>query len=712
MGENRLVSNPELVTAKDLDLWARNRNSHFEAPILIRRLVLATASVSEIDLGAREDVFLGGWDGALEASGGLPFVPDGASRWEIGVRRSGLRAKAQSDYEKRTANPLGADPAKTTFVFATVQSARWRKEWRDSRRKDGVWADVRAYGAPDLEIWLESAPSVHYWISERLGRNPRGVMSPDTWWRNWSRRTRPALPPRFLLAGRDDVVSELASRLTPATIVSVAAPSREEALAVTCAGLVNGGTVGAGLRARALVVSGADVWARVADAGAGLVLIPDFDDPDVAAALDGGHRVILPVGRDAPPHRAVIRVPALDRLAAASALVEEEDLRWDTAGRYAAHARRSLKSFRRSAALADGVRRPPWSVGEEGRRLVPLLLAGAWAERSDGDRRALEALAGRPYADIDSDLAVWSSLEDAPVHRAGQTWRTVSRPDGWDLLSGLITAADMDRFHRVAAEVLQEPDPALDVPPERRFMAAVVGQPRIYSVQLRESIADTAAFLAGYAGEQELRDGRTGAGHASKLVAAVTGHMNGDPSGRAWQSAADVLPLLAEASPDDFLAAVEAGSAGEHPVLLPVFASPEETSHFGVTSPHVPLVEALQVLCWSERYLGRAAAALARVSILDPYPRQHGGIRPARALAGILSVFGAQTPPRRLSVCRSSRRCGAASRMRPGRCCAKLSQNLSVCARRHVIPAGGTGPKARAVMIPLTRQTPPGTSCP
>ena len=132
------MSNPELVTAKDLDLWARDLTSHFEPSVLVRRLILATASIAQIDLGAREDVFLPGWDGVVEARGGTPYVPDGASRWEIGVKRTGLQAKAQSDYDKRTANPLGADPAKTTFVFTTVQSAHRRKKWRDSRREERV----------------------------------------------------------------------------------------------------------------------------------------------------------------------------------------------------------------------------------------------------------------------------------------------------------------------------------------------------------------------------------------------------------------------------------------------------------------------------------------------------------------------------------------------------------------------------------------------
>jgi hypothetical protein len=46
-----------------------------------------------------------------------------------------------------------------------VTSRIWggRDRWRNARRADGPWADVRAYDADDLETWLERAPSVHYW---------------------------------------------------------------------------------------------------------------------------------------------------------------------------------------------------------------------------------------------------------------------------------------------------------------------------------------------------------------------------------------------------------------------------------------------------------------------------------------------------------------------------------------------------------------------
>ena len=644
IGENRRVSNPELVRAKDLDQWGREDTSHFEATILVRRLILATASVAEIDFGAREDVFLSGWDGVVEARGGSPFVPDGASRWEVGVKKSGLRAKAQSDYDKRTADPLGADPATTTFLFATVQSANWRKRWRTDRSQDGVWADVRAYGASDLETWLESAPSVHYWISERLGRDPRDVTSPDTWWTRWSRRTQPTLPLRFVLAGRDGVIKSVTDSLTgPGTVVSVVAPSREEALAVTCASLLSGGQAGGVLRSRALIVSGAAAWERIIDSGDRLVLVPDFDDPDVATALAAGHHVILPAGRAVPRRRAVIRVAELDRLTAARALVDEQGVSWEEASSFAVHGRRNLLSLRRSVALAESFRTPPWCEGEQGRRLAPLLLAGEWTDGSDGDRQVIEMVTGRAYAHVARDLAAWSVLEDPPVRRSGRTWRVISKLALWDLVSPCITAANLDGFHRAAALVLEEPDPALDVAPERRFMAALE-HPRIYSARLRDSIADTVAFLAGYAGDVELDDGRTGAWHASDLVDAVTTTMTADRSGRSWQSGADVLPLLAEASPDVFLSAAEISVKGDSPPLRAMFMDADAATNFGMSSPHISLVETLQVLCWHEPYLGRATAVLAQLAKIGLGPRWQHGIRPAQALAGVLCLWAPQTP--------------------------------------------------------------------
>ena len=148
----------------------------------------------------------------------------------------------------------------------TSRTWRERDDWRDARRKDGKWADVRAYDSDDLVTWLERAPSVHHWISEQLGREPRDVRTPDAWWDRWISQTRIVLPRGFLLAGRDNVVTEsrdaLANAPRPITVV---APSREEALAIVCASLLGDGDEVDALRARAVIVSAPGAWDRLID---------------------------------------------------------------------------------------------------------------------------------------------------------------------------------------------------------------------------------------------------------------------------------------------------------------------------------------------------------------------------------------------------------------------------------------------------------------
>jgi hypothetical protein len=64
--------------------------------------------------------------------------------------------------------------------------------------------------------------------------------------------------------------------------VTVVAPSREEALAIVCASLLGDGDEVDELRARAVIVSAPGAWDRLVDSDSALVLIPSFDDADIA----------------------------------------------------------------------------------------------------------------------------------------------------------------------------------------------------------------------------------------------------------------------------------------------------------------------------------------------------------------------------------------------------------------------------------------------
>ena len=80
---------------------------------------------------------------------------------------------------------------------------------------------------------------------------------------------------------------------------------------------------------------------------------------------------------------------------------------------------------------------------------------------------------------------------------------------------------------------------------------------------------------------------------------------------------------------------------GPDPALKDVLVSKDKNSVFGHANKHVPLLWALEVLCWSPDYFGPACEILARMAEFDPEPS--GSQRPAASLRSILLPWHPQT---------------------------------------------------------------------
>ena len=108
---------------------------------------------------------------------------------------------------------------------------------------------------------------------------------------------------------------------------------------------------------------------------------------------------------------------------------------------------------------------------------------------------------------------------------------------------------------------------------------------------------------------------------------------------RVWASLGSLLPLLAEAHPDQFLSAVDAGLIGPEPTLLPLF----EGDGGGLTSApaHIGLLWALENVAWSPQLLPRASLVLSRLAALDPGGKSSN--RPINSLGDIFRPWLPQT---------------------------------------------------------------------
>lgn len=639
-----------LCDASDLVAWAGRRDSQSLLPLVIRRLIRATATgVTQFRIPTGEGVQQGGWDGIVHNEQGTPFVPEGASGWEMSVAAS-PQGKAERDYRKRSEDSRPLVPEDTTLVFVTLRRWGGKDVWAAEKTKQGPWHRVKVRDADDVAAWLEEAPAVHTWLSVQIDKIPPGTNDLEAHWDEWSGATRPALTPEIVLSGRDEAVTEMRRRLADVSgqVFAVRAESRDEAVAWTyCVIRDLSPETADGILTRCLVVESREAFRHLTGARAPLVLVPRFDPGELApAAARAGHAVVIPMDETGPAQEEdVIPIPPVSRETVTDTLMAC-GFDHDRANGMAGLAVRSLTAFRRSIAHGHALQQPGWSRPGVARGLIPALLVGSWNDANPRDREVLSRLGRRPYEEVVGGLLEWSVGSDPLVGRKQDAWYLVSPEDAWRLLGKYLLQPDLERFAEAALAVLGRVDPAFDLPSDQRWMAGALDHTPEHSRLLRGGLAKTLLIMGVHGAEvpspiSPARD------TSRRVIRELLEAANAD--WRLWGSLSAHLPLLAEAAPARFLDAVEEGLREPEPTLGGLF-DPEGDSALGPLL-HIGLLEALEVLAWSPDYLGRVVPLLARLDLVDPESElrpsngERGGVlnRPLRNLRAIFRSWMPET---------------------------------------------------------------------
>jgi hypothetical protein len=631
------MSNWPPIDRDDLKEAASRAGFDTDFPLLVRRLIAETADgLTELDMPGGSGVASGGFDGVVTAASATPNVPAGRSVWELSVENK-AQGKADDDYDKRLEGPEGSPASDCTYVEVIL--APWTKSrtWAATRQKEDRWKDVVALNLDRVHAWLDRAPATTTWLAERLNKAMPGVRPVETWWtETWMPSTQPPLGPDVVLAGRDDAAKTLVSLLQAGqpvvTLTGDLGLDGLRAFAAAALGTVEG-PAGDGLRARALHVSDGHSLLQLIRQPSPLVLI--LDDAQLAADLPVRHAhqlvLVTPPGQNGD-----IAVPPIDSQQAEAAL-RAAGLTRDRASEMGRLARRSLPALRRSVAVNSTALIPGWAAAPDliRRRLV---LIGAWHGDSDSDRAAVAGCVGRSYDDVQEAALMLARGEGPMLGRVGESWHLTSPQDSWLLLRAYLTKDDLTAFSALAVEVLGDVDPTAETSRDGAAGAAD-DSGRRFSRVLRRGVARTLALLAS----SERRDagGPANPDRARLVARQLFDAANADRTYGLWASLSDVLSLLAEAAPDEFLNALNEGSTMEEPLHAKMFTESPADGLLSAQSTHTAFLWALETVAWAPEHFDDAVDILARLAALDPGGRLAN--RPARSLAGILSLWHPET---------------------------------------------------------------------
>lgn len=632
------------VNATHLSQWGERRDGQSGVPELLRRLIYAAHGPgARTHFPSDESVQYPGWDGTCTVAAGSRFVPNGDSVWEMSAQRTGIRKKADEDFDKRTQDPMGRDRGNTVFVFVTLQRFADKEQWVADKKALRVWRDVVVIDGNDLVHWLEMYPAVAQWLSVKIGRRPQGLRNMEEVWEEWVRTTEIPLTPDVLLTDRDESHMAVLKLLREAPqLMSIQADAPDEAMAFLYA------AISPLPEAYRLSVLGRCVVADTAETarqlvGLGTPLIIVMPDPDAGLArrlVSDGHHVFAAYGpsvNDSPNTHRLAR-PWKFHLQAALAQAGLSD---EHAHLFARASGRSISVLRRLMPAAPNYR-ARWAE-QAPPELIAAMFAGSWVDTNGRDREIVSALAGCSYGQLETVLAPFSASVGGPIVKLGNVWKAVSLHDLWMQIGAQVTPSQFVRFEAAFQEVLSTINPRFATPPKSRYYEEEGEFGAEISSALRKGLTEAMIAAAVYPERAELIPDPIG-----RVGSAVRKLLHDAPAALWWSLSRD-FHNLAEAAPEEFLDALEVGLEGSHPAVMSLFRSDEGALHS--TEYLASLLWALEMLARCPRYVTRACLLLARLDEIDPGGQW--GNRPSASLRRIFVTWSPQTyatPIQRLKV--------------------------------------------------------------
>lgn len=601
------------IKARQIEEWADSQiEARSHLPVLLRKLVHSTGdALRQVDFPGYDNAQRKGADGFVQAGAATPWVPEGRSYWEFGTDQNPA-TKARDDYAARLKSVDADERAVSSFVFVTPRNWSGKTAWEKLKNDAGEWKAVRALDASDLEQWLEQSVPAQIWLTEQLGIVGSGYETLEQAWCRWANASEPHLTPEIFapsIAAYRDRLKTWLEKPSDRPFV-IAADSRDEALAFLAC-LFEGDAFRQYKDVAAVFTSPAALRMLVASS---VPLIPIVHSDDAERELADAHRrlhciVFRPrnaVDREADIALDLLGYEALEKALAAMG-IEKADV--DRLARESGH---SPTVLRRRLSQNLAIRTPMWASNDEtAKALVPVVLIGAWHAEPEADRDIVSYVANeKKYEVIEDTVARVLVIDDSPVWAAGRYRGVVSKIDVLFAVARMVTEADLERFFFAAECVLSESDPALELPEEERWAAALYRKKRDHSSALREGICETLVMLAVYGNHLF----RTRLGIDSEVrVALLIRKLLTPLTLEKLLSHNQDLPRYAEAAPDEFLKILEEDLRRDEPVVLGLL-KPVDSGSLWASPSRTGLLWAMECLAWKPQNLPRISMILARLS--------------------------------------------------------------------------------------------------
>lgn len=267
--------------------------------------------------------------------------------------------------------------------------------------------------------------------------------------------------------------------------------------------------------------------------------------------------------------------------------------------------------------------------------LVIANIVGSWNENSESDKTIISQLIREEYSDWVIKLRDIVQQPESPIVLKNGIWNIKDREKLWQALGTRIFDDNLNSLKKCIVTVLTECDPRFELPKKEQCMANIHGKVFKYSYQLKKGFAESLALLECFSNNLK----NCSFNKAKDIVVLSVREIFNEADWVLWASLNDLLPLIAEATPNEFLKIVEDALQQEPCPFDSIFA--QESN--GITGGNylTGLLWALETLAWEEDFLIRVVVILGELANRDP--GGNWGNRPSNSLSTILLPWYPQT---------------------------------------------------------------------
>ncbi|MFR6665409.1 MAG: helix-turn-helix domain-containing protein, partial [Thomasclavelia spiroformis] len=179
-------------------------------------------------------------------------------------------------------------------------------------------------------------------------------------------------------------------------------------------------------------------------------------------------------------------------------------------------------------------------------------LFGGWDEENENDKNIISEFIGKPYEQWISILRTMLKDKTNFLEFKNNKWVIQDRFTNLKKYANDYFKDELEKFKKDVIQILSERNPKFDLSSDKRSMANIYNKTLTYSNLLRKSVAETLPIIT--ANYKEFKKCTNTALNLSLLVVRET--LKKD-NWEIWASLDELLPLLAEASPEEFLHQLE-----------------------------------------------------------------------------------------------------------------------------------------------------------